>query len=200
MVATFYWRGSSNVITRVWDHLTDYNSTPIGSTYNLVEYVTAGGLSMATYVASNAQNFPDGCTCGSSGQIFAVQADLSQSVTDGGVQTSAYTGLNPVFSQAPGAHRSASGSGSPQTVADPGAISAGAGALVYAVSATNNPVGFDAPPAFTSVATGSDSQLEANYGYLVPSASGSFDPQWNWYFSRSSTWLATVLTLQSTGP
>ena len=52
IVATFVWVGSTNIITAVTDHLTNTDWTPVGNTYQLVEYVTAGGISMATYVPS----------------------------------------------------------------------------------------------------------------------------------------------------
>ena len=58
VVVTFYWVGSTNIIARVYDHLGD--GTPVGNTYTLVEYVTGGGVSMATYVATNVQGFPEG--------------------------------------------------------------------------------------------------------------------------------------------
>src|SRR6266568_4034562 len=57
IVVTFYWQGSTNTITEVTDHLED--DTPVGNAYTLVDYNTAGGYSMATYVATNIQNFPD---------------------------------------------------------------------------------------------------------------------------------------------
>src|SRR5258706_139183 len=62
IIATFFWAGSTNTITKVFDHLSDADdaaATVVGNTYTLVEYVTAGGISMATYVATNVQNFPD---------------------------------------------------------------------------------------------------------------------------------------------
>src|SRR5207302_4070263 len=59
IVATFFWQGSTNTIIQVTDHLCDAVSTPVGNTYTLVDYVTAGGYSMATYVATNVQGFPD---------------------------------------------------------------------------------------------------------------------------------------------
>src|SRR5213596_4356300 len=79
IIATFYWLGSSNIIDSVRDVLTTAPSyTPVGNTYHLVEYVTAGGYSMATYVATNVQGFPDPNT--SQSDILAVGAYLSQSV------------------------------------------------------------------------------------------------------------------------
>src|SRR6266550_3823268 len=48
----------------------------------VVEYVQAGGISMATYVATNVQNFPD---TNDSNTRLLVRATLSSSVTDGGI-------------------------------------------------------------------------------------------------------------------
>src|SRR3989442_303628 len=75
IIATFVWLGSTNIITRVSDHLT--NGTPVGNTYTLVDYVTAGGISMATYVATNGQNFPDPNPTQET--VLVVQADRSSS-------------------------------------------------------------------------------------------------------------------------
>src|SRR5437016_14305350 len=98
IVATFYWFGSSNIITAVTDHLT--NGTPVGNTYTPVEYVTSAGLSIATYVATNVQNFPDPNPTPET--VLVVQADLSQSVSESGMMLSSYTGVEPVFAQALG--------------------------------------------------------------------------------------------------
>ena len=68
VIATFFWRGSVNIIDSVTDFVTDASSTRAGNTYQLVEYVTAGGNSMATYVATNVQNFPDTATNPGSGK------------------------------------------------------------------------------------------------------------------------------------
>src|SRR3989441_2895456 len=59
IVATFLWLGSSNIIDAVTDVLTTTPYTPVGNKYTLVAYVTAGGVSIATYVATNVQNVPD---------------------------------------------------------------------------------------------------------------------------------------------
>src|SRR2546427_820399 len=59
IVVTFSWLGSTNTIDSVTDVLTTTPFTPVGNKYTLVSYVTAGGISMATYVATNVQNFPD---------------------------------------------------------------------------------------------------------------------------------------------
>src|SRR5712692_4213215 len=92
IVATFIWLGSTNIIDSVTDHLTDPQSTRVGNKYQLVDYVTAGGVSMATYAATNVQNFPDAGT--DPNAIVAVRADLSQSVTEGGVILAAYSGVD----------------------------------------------------------------------------------------------------------
>lgn len=191
IVATFFWLGSSNIITAVTDHLTD--GTPVGNTYSLVEYVSAGGISMATYVATNARNFPDPNL--DQNKVLVVQADLSASITDGGVTLSAYSGVYPTVAQALGAHRSASGSGSSLTTADPGVIPVSAGALVYGVTLSNGLAGVDPPPGFTRISQLSDDAMKADGEYAVQASAGSVDPQWNWYYNSPATWLATALAL-----
>src|SRR6266576_2415230 len=64
IIATFYWINPSgstgNIIDSVRDVTTTAPSyTPVGNQYHFVEYVTSGGYSMATYVATNVQNFHD---------------------------------------------------------------------------------------------------------------------------------------------
>src|SRR2546427_148385 len=110
IVATFFWLGSTNIIDSVTDVLTTTPYTPVGNTYTLVEYVTAGGVSMATYVATNVQNFPDPAP--TDAYILAVRANLSQSVTDGGAMISAWSGVYPTLAGALGEDRAAPGSGS----------------------------------------------------------------------------------------
>jgi hypothetical protein len=193
IVATFFWVGSTNVITTVTDHLSDVAQTPVGNTYTLVDYVTSGGISMATYVATNVQGFPDPIT--GPGQVLAVHALTSVPVRDGGVQLTAYSGVGAVTARALGAHLSAAGAGSSSTIADPGAIAVGAGALAHAVSMTNGLVGFAPPAGFTDIVAQSDSLMVADGEYTVVANAGSVDPQWTWYFNAPSTWLATVLTL-----
>jgi hypothetical protein len=191
VIATFFWLGSTNVITSVTDHLT--NGTPVGNTYTLVEYVTAGGLSMATYVAKNVQNFPDPNL--SQDDILVVRATLSQSVADGGLMISAWSGVDQVSAEFLGAHRSGSGSGSSITAAAPGSIAVGTGGLAYAVTVADGVVGSDGPVGFTPIAQGSDVEMKADAQYAVLGSVGSVDPQWTWFFGEPSTWLATVLTL-----
>ena len=193
IVATFFWVGSTNVITTVTDHLADAPQTPVGNTYTLVDYVTSGGISMATYVATNVQGFPDPNT--DPGQVLAVHALTSTPVRDGGVQLTAYSGVEAVTAQALGAHLSAVGAGSSITTADPGAIALGAGALAHAVTMTNGLTGFTPPPGFTDIGMGSDSLMVIDGEYTVQASAGTVDPQWTWYFSSPSTWLATVFAL-----
>jgi PKD domain-containing protein len=191
IVATFFWVGSSNVITGVTDHLS--NGTPVGNTYQLVEYVTTGGLSMATYAATDVQNFPDPNT--SSDQILVVRANLSQPVSDGGLIISAWRGVHSVASQAIGPHSSGSGSGSAPTVAAPGAVTLGTGALAYAVTAADKVVGSDPPPGFTLIGTGSDNAMRVDARYALLADAGTVDPRWTWFFDSPSSWLATVVGL-----
>jgi len=96
VVATFFWLGSSNIITTVTDQLA--NGTPVNNTYRLVEYVQSGGVSMATYVATNVQNYPDPNP--DQGTRLMVRATLSTSVSDGGVMASAYSGVTGVSANA----------------------------------------------------------------------------------------------------
>ena len=194
IIATFFWFGSTNIIDSVTDVLTDPSFTPVGNKYTLVEYVTSGGISMATYVATSVQNFPDP-NDPSTGVVLAVRANLSDSVAEGGVEISSWSGVEAVSAQALGAHQHGFGSGSSPTVADPGAISVGAGALVYGVTMSNGLAGRDPPPGFANVQTQSDASMVTEGDYAVQASAGTAHPQWTWYFSSPSTWLATVLTL-----
>src|SRR5712691_599352 len=94
IVATFFWVGSTNTITTVTDHLSDAAQTPVGNTYTLIDYVTFGGISMATYVATNVRGFPDASTATDS--ILAVHAIFSAPIPDGGVLLSAWSGVSSV--------------------------------------------------------------------------------------------------------
>jgi hypothetical protein len=194
IIATVYWVGSTNIVDSVIDFVADANNTRVGNQYQLVEYVTAGGYSMATYVATNAQNFPDTST--TSGRILAVRAYLHTAVTDGGIGISAWTGVNAVAAQAVGAHRSASGSAPADiTTVGPGPIAIGDGALAYAVTMSNGLAGRDWPQGFTRIGTGSDAVVANETDYAVQTGIGSVDPKWTWYFGTPSTWLTTVLAL-----
>lgn len=195
IIATFFWAGTTNTITKVVDHLSDAAATPAGNTYTLVEYVTAGGLSMATYVATNVQGFPDPNPDDQT--VLNVDAIFSDTVTHGGVILTAWSGVTAVTAQAVGAHRSATGSDPTVSLVGPGAIPTGAGTLAYAVTMANRLVGRDPPAGFTRIGVGGDDLLVIENDYAVQSAAGSVDPQWNWAFDPETptSWLSTVLAL-----
>src|SRR3989441_867698 len=110
IIATFLWLGSTNIIDSVTDHLTDAQFTPVGNKYHLVDYVTAGGVSMATYVATNVQGYPYP-NDPNSGVVLAVRANLSQSVTEGGVILAADSGVGGGYPQPAPTHPSDFGAG-----------------------------------------------------------------------------------------
>ena len=206
IVATFFWfgtPGAGNIIDSVTDVLTTAPFTPVGNKYELVEFVSSGNISMATYVATNVQNFPDAGTDPS--QILAVKADLRVPVTDGGVLLSAWIDVAGISTQALGQHTSNSGIGVPDpitgapTIADPGEISVNAGALAYGVSLVSPPSGVIGPPDWTSLATLSDLVMSSDGRYdarfTVSPSGGSAHPQWSWFFTVPGTWLASVLAL-----
>src|SRR2546427_303198 len=203
IVVTFFWIGPTNIIDSVTDHLTNPSWTKVGNSYHLVEYTTAGGISMATYVATNVQNIP--VANPAQDNVLAIEASLSDSVADGGLLMSAWSSVDGVFAQAVGAHPSGSGAGSSPTVAHPGSVTGTPGALVYGVTMTNAPVGLGTPTGFRSIDPAgsiSDGRLKADGEYTVPASTGSFDPQWTWLFDQShaGTWLATGLVLNPGSP
>ena len=198
IVVSFFWVGSTNIITAVTDHLTNTSWTPVGNTYTRVEYVTAGGISMATYVATNVQNVP--IANANQDNVLAVEALLSDSVSDGGIWMSAYSGV--ASASALGAHRSASGAGAAPTTTTlgSGGVANGTGSLVYGVTLSGPPVGMDPPLGFSSVdpyGSIGDFVLKADARYSVRPTAGSADPQWTWYYdpTRPGTWLSTGLVL-----
>ncbi len=196
VVVTFYWVGSTNIITRVYDHLSDAAWTPVGNTYTLVEYMTDGVLSMATYVAIDVQNFPEG-TFPNGDQNLVVHADLASPIQDGGITISAFTGVTSVTAQALGAHQSATGSGdSYPTVADAGVLPVDAGALAYGVTMSPNGRAAEVPAGFTSISQMSSAAMWTEADYAVQGSAGSIHPQWNWYFDSPGTWTATALVLR----
>ena len=197
IIATFFWVGSSNIITAVTDHLSAAGYPLVGNTYTLVEYVTAGGISMATYVATNVQNFPDGYGSPNGDSLLVVHATLSDSVTDGGVMLSAYTGVHAVYTRALGAHRSASGFGSSTDSTDGGAIGACTGALAYGVSMSSGLVGVEGPARFTNITTMSDAAIKGDGEYRVQSGDTYVQPKWKWFYTAQTpgTWLTTALFL-----
>ncbi len=196
VVATFVWLGSGpNIITSVTDQL--WTGQQVGNTYTLVEYVSGGGISMATYVATNVRGYPYPKRV--LGEELLITAHLSTSVTGAATLVSAYTGVGTTVAQVVGAHRSASGSGSTTpTTAHPGAITAGAGGLVYAIAMTSEGlVGRTAPAGFTYL-TGESSQsppMQFDAEYLATSSAVTVDPSWGWSFTSTHTWLATALVL-----
>jgi len=196
IIATFYWAGPAT-IDSVRDVLTTNPYTRVGNTYALVEKVSAAGYNMATYVATNVQNFPDPNVDPGQSDILAVGAYLSQPTTSGGVSISAFTGANVVAAEVVGAHRTTSGTGSGGMVAGPGAISIGAGALAYGATMSGTLAGRDPPMGFTRLYAGSNDNLVAEDDYSVQPATGTIDPQWFWGFPDSppSTWLATVVAI-----
>jgi hypothetical protein len=198
IIATFFWLGSTNIITNVTDHLN--NGTPVDNTYHLVEYVQAGGISMATYVATNVQNFP--FPNPPLQQVLVVEATLAApGTTAGGVLLSAWTGVDPDFTRAfTNVKSSASGSGTAPTIAHPGASALNADALGYGVTMTNVAVGVipPPPPDFTHLHSMSDGlTIATDAVYTVRTSAGSVDPQWIWFFDpqHPGTWLATGLAL-----
>src|SRR5438552_1898912 len=199
LVATFFWRSATttNIIDSVTDVVNDANFTRVGNTYQLVQFVHSGNMSMATYVATNIQNFPDT----NQTPRLAVRANLRETINDGGLQLSAWSGVASDLLGAIGASSSNSGSGS-TVVADPGPINVGAGALAYGVSLVSiaPPSGLtDAAPPDTTQWTRlnvlSDTAFLEESNYLVSASARSVDPQWQRSFSQPSTWLATVLAL-----
>ncbi len=197
IVATFMWAGPAT-ITSVTDVLSDATFTPVGNTYHLVDQISAGGFTMATYVATNVQNFPDP---NPDNVVLAVRATLSQTFTDGGIKLTAWSGVDGNFPTALGQFRSASGSSQQDTVVGPGSIAVSPGALTVAVTMATRPVNRDPPPGFTrflgSVMT--DAFIGTETNYQVPATTSTVAPTWFWAFSQAGgatvTWLATVLSL-----
>ncbi len=192
IVATFFWTGPAT-ITSVSDFITDAFHTPVGNTYRLVESASSGGVSMATYVATNVQGFPDPNP--NPTVVLGIQALMSQPVPDGGVMISAFSGVDAVSAQPIGDHHSAIGAASTLAVADPGQVAVGAGALAYAVTMSNGVVGTDPPTGYTNLTNMSDASMKADGEYLVSPGIGSTHPTWNWYFNSPSTWFAASVAL-----
>src|SRR5258708_4301197 len=194
MVATIFWSGT-NTITSVSDFMTNVARTPVGNTFRLVEFVSSGGISMATYVATNIQGFPDPNPDPT--VVYAVQATFTQPVTDGGMLLSAYRGVDAVSTQPVEASRSGSGTASTNVFVGPGAIAIGTGALAYGVTWSNPPTGRDPPTGYTRTLNGvmGDTVMTAEGDYMVAAAAGTTKPQWMWAFNAPSTWLASVVSL-----
>jgi len=201
IIATFYWLGSTNIIPTVSDLLAD--GTPVGNTYHLVTNVSADNIAMATFVATNVQNFPEG-TFPTGEKILVVEATFSAQIADGGVLISSYTGVDPVFAQAFGGFAAASGSGSAPTIAHPGAIGVNAGALAYGATMANVVVGLTPPADFTPLNGGpmSNTAIKTDGDFAVRASAGLVDPQWTWDFDQGhpGTWLASAIALNPAPP
>ncbi|HEV2672814.1 MAG TPA: post-COAP-1 domain-containing protein [Gemmatimonadales bacterium] len=202
IIATFFWVGTTNIIDSVTDFITTSPRTPVGNKYHLVDFVTAGGLSMATYVATNVQGFEGGLFNPDGDKILGVRAALHVPVVDGGILISAWTGVAGDFAQALGQHRSAMGSGVGPTIAHPGPIDVNAGALAYGVTLSNGLVALTTPSGWTNIATQADGVMKSDGEYdaefTVQSNGGTVDPQWTWDFTVPSFWSASVLALNPT--
>jgi hypothetical protein len=197
IVATIFWLGSGpNLVDSVFDVMTMPSFPRAGNKYTLVEYTSSGGISMATYVATNVRGFPDAYNAAAQDSILAVEADFSQVVT-GGLLISAWSGVDAVTTGAVASHSSGFGSDATPTTADAGTVPIGAGSLAYAVTLSNAMVGADPPGGFTMLAVQSngDFSMVDESNYLLSSNIGTVNPQWFWYFNQPSTWLASVLTL-----
>ncbi len=194
IVAVIFWQGA-NTIVSVNDFISDVQQTPVGNTFHLVETVSQGGVSMATYVATNIQGYPDPNPDPS--VVYAVKATFSQRVVDGGLMISAYSGVAPAFTDALGGHSSRAGASSSATVSDAGPIPIDAGSLAHAVTMANALVGRDPPAGYGRITTLSDAVMVTEEDTLTAAATGTTDPQWNWGgFAQPSTWLASVVALK----
>src|SRR5258705_10468398 len=94
IIATIVWVGAAT-IDSVTDVKTTNPYTPLGNKYTRVQSVTAGGVTMATYMATNV-TFP------TEGSIHAVRANCSQEVSDGGVSIRSCPGVAPDLGQPDG--------------------------------------------------------------------------------------------------
>ncbi len=202
IVATFYWINPSgstaNIIDSVRDVYTDINFTPIGNTYHLVDFITAGGISMATYAATGV-HFDS-----TSGYVFAVEADFRDSIPAGGVKMTAWTGVEDVFANALGSFHSASVSASTPTPVGPGPMNIGPGSMAYGVTLSNGGVNIASRPAqpvpWTNVGGGigssADGRMQDDGDYYRSPGGETINPQWTWDFQHASTAVLTVLELK----
>ncbi len=195
IVAVIFWQGA-NTIVSVNDFISDVQQTPVGNTFHLVETVSQGGVSMAMYVATNIQGYPDPNPDPS--VVYAVKATFSQRVVDGGLMLSAYSGVAPAFTDALGGHSSGAGAGSAATVSDAGPIPIDAGSLAHAVTMANAMVGRDPPAGYGRITTLSDAVMVTEEDTMTAATTGTTDPRWNWGgpFPSTNTWLASVVALK----
>jgi hypothetical protein len=117
----------------------------------------------------------------------------------GGVILTSYSGVYPDWPQALDASRAAKGTDATTVLAMTGPVHAHAGALAYAVTASNALVPLTPPLGLTEIAIMSDDRLKAGAGYTIWQSTGPFQPQWVWELGLSPLqprpWLATALTL-----
>ncbi len=193
-------------VDSVIDFIANGNETRAGNTYHRVDSVSAGGYTMVTYVATNIQNFPDSSSV--SGQILAVRAYLHQSVSDGGVKISSWSGVDDNFALALNDFASASGvdtssSGIPAHTR-PIAVNAGGLAYTSTMGALDPNGGFTSlgvPAGFTSVGRGSDNQILEDGAFAVQANAGTVDPTWTWvYGPPARPWLVTTFSLNAAPP
>src|SRR5437773_904055 len=213
VVATVFWLGQTNIVDSVVDFVASTPNTRVGNTYHLIDYVTAGGYSMATFVATNIQNFPDSSSV--SGQILAVRAYMHQRVVDGGIKISAWHGVEDNFAVAlrDVAHASGTDVGA-NIPAHSRPIAVNAGGLVY--TATMGALDTTGGEGFTGVGEpgapfsplqcvggilcprGSDRYIVENAEYAVLASAGTVDPTWTWmYGDPTRPWLVVTFSLNA---
>ena len=211
VIATVFWLGQTNIVDSVVDFVASTPNTRVGNTYHAIDYVTAGGYSMATYVATNIQNFPDSSSV--SGQILAVRAYMRDSVVDGGIKISAWRGVEDNFALALRDVAHASGTGTGASIpAHTRPIAVNAGGIVYtgtmgALDTTGAFTGLDAPGTpfgpmqcvgGAVCIRGSDRFILENAVTAVFASATTVDPIWNWvYDPPARPWLVTTLSLNA---
>ncbi len=217
VIATVFWLGQINIVDSVVDFVASTPNTRVGNTYHQIDYVTAGGYSMATFVATNIQNFPDSSSV--SGQILAVRAFMHQRVVDGGIKISAWSGIEDNFAAAlrDVAHASGTDTGG-NIPAHTRPIAVNAGGIVY--TATMGALDTTGAMLFTGVSApgtpfgrlhcvggfdcgrSSDKYILEDAEYAVLASAGTVDPQWTWMYGGTAArpWLVTTFSLNAAPP
>src|SRR6266480_4215419 len=216
VIATVFWLGRTYIVDSVVDFVASTPNTRVGNSYHLIDYVTAGGYSMATFVATNIQNFPDSSSV--SGQILAVRAYMHQRVVDGGIKISAWSGIEDNFAAALFDHATASGVDTGSNIpAHTRPIAVNAGGIVY--TATMGALDTTGGQGFTGVGgpgtpfnqlrcvggidcgPGSDKYILEEAEYAVLASAGTVDPTWTWmYTAPARPWLVTTFSLNVAPP
>ena len=217
VIATVFWLGQTNIVDSVVDFVASTPNTRVGNTYHPIDYVTAGGYSMATFVATNIQNFPDSSSV--SGQILAVRAFMHQRVVDGGIKISAWSGIEDNFAAGlrDVAHASGADTGG-NIPAHTRPIAVNAGGIVY--TATMGALDTTGAMLFTGVSApgtpfgrlhcvggfdcgrSSDKYILEDAEYAVLASAGTVDPQWTWMYGGTAArpWLVTTFSLNAAPP